>query len=425
MTSATSGFPSFAQPSSQREVESRFILYVGHYARRIHPKMLAHDYLGIHLATSFKAYLWLEKMTKASAWSEDTNADLRSLPHAIICDLHLPDGDAFSMYRRLRLLPDFQGIPFIIVAESAPKELIGKALSMGIEDFYVGTIDPAQLQTRISFLRMHTFRAREESHSHHTQEVFRIPWWKRAFDLFFASGLLLLMGPMMLLITLLIKLESRGPVLYVSQRAGTGYRIFNFYKFRSMRLGADQELDHLLHLNQYQSGEAAAWAIHEKCVDCLVKGAQCEDKLRVFGRDICRREWEKVRSKQDNGEIRSSFVKIDQDPRVTKLGQFLRNTSLDELPQLFNVLLGDMSIVGNRPLPLYEAELLTTDQWSKRFLAPAGITGLWQVTRRGKEHLSEAERKQLDAAYADQAGFWSDMKILVWTIPALFQRRSV
>ena len=95
-----------------------------------------------------------------------------------------------------------------------------------------------------------------------------------------------------------------------------------------------------------------------------------------------------------------TFVKIKNDPRVTKVGMFLRNTSIDELPQLINVLKGDMSIVGNRPLPLYEAEQLTSDDWGERFLAPAGITGLWQVMKRGKGSMSEEERKALDNAYA-------------------------
>ena len=116
------------------------------------------------------------------------------------------------------------------------------------------------------------------------------------------------------------------------------------------------------------------------------------------------------------------FCKIKNDPRVTRLGQFLRDTSLDELPQLFNVLKGDMSLVGNRPLPLYEAEKLTKDQIAWRFLAPAGITGLWQVTKRGKDNMSEEERIQLDMEYAMKNSFLYDLKILFSTIPALLQK---
>src|ERR1700692_3772200 len=96
------------------------------------------------------------------------------------------------------------------------------------------------------------------------------------------------------------------------------------------------------------------------------------------------------------------FFKINNDPRITKVGAFLRNTSLDELPQLLNVLLGNMSLVGNRPLPLYEAATLTTDDWAKRFMAPAGITGLWQIKKRGKEDMSVEERINLDIVYANR-----------------------
>ena len=132
-------------------------------------------------------------------------------------------------------------------------------------------------------------------------------------------------------------------------------------------------------------------------------------------------EYIEIKRKQQAG----TFVKFKNDPRVTKVGAFIRNTSIDELPQLINVLKGDMSIVGNRPLPLYEAEQLTSDDWGERFLAPAGITGLWQVEKRGKGEMSEEERKSLDNKYAKDFSFWNDIKLILKTIPALFQKENV
>jgi lipopolysaccharide/colanic/teichoic acid biosynthesis glycosyltransferase len=97
---------------------------------------------------------------------------------------------------------------------------------------------------------------------------------------------------------------------------------------------------------------------------------------------------------------------------------------LDELPQLLNVLVGDMSVVGNRPLPLYEAETLTTDEWAKRFMAPAGITGLWQIKKRGKEDMSAEERINLDINYADNYNFVYDLWIMAQTPSALIQKTN-
>lgn len=145
-----------------------------------------------------------------------------------------------------------------------------------------------------------------------------------------------------------------------------------------MRWNADAELQSLVHMNQYAANQSNA-----------------------------------------------VFFKIKDDPRITRFGEFLRKTSLDEIPQLFNVLIGDMSLVGNRPLPLYEAEKLTRDQIAWRFLAPAGITGLWQITKRGKDNMSEDERIALDMEYAMKNSFWLDLKILLATIPALVQREKV
>ena len=117
---------------------------------------------------------------------------------------------------------------------------------------------------------------------------------------------------------------------------------------------------------------------------------------------------------------------VRNDPRVTGIGKVLRRTSIDELPQLFNILKGDMSIVGNRPLPLYEAELLTSDEHIDRFMGPAGLTGLWQVEKRGEAgKLSAEERKQLDIKYAKTFSFWLDIKIILKTVTAFIQKENV
>jgi len=202
---------------------------------------------------------------------------------------------------------------------------------------------------------------------------------KRVFDILCAGTVLLLLSPLFLLIAILIKIESRGPVFYIAKRAGEGYRIFNFYKFRTMINGADKKISQMMtHLNQYK----------------------VDQKSPVF-------------------------FKASNDPRITKVGKFLRNTSLDELPQLINVLLGDMSLVGNRPLPLYEAETLTTDEFAARFMAPAGITGLWQVKKRGQKDMSAEERISMDIDYANKHSFATDFWIIASTPSALLQKENV
>jgi lipopolysaccharide/colanic/teichoic acid biosynthesis glycosyltransferase len=235
----------------------------------------------------------------------------------------------------------------------------------------------------------------------------------------------------LLLIIIAIRLESKGKVYYIAKRVGR--KTFDFYKLRSMRSGSDDLLKKLAkEKNQYNnSSKGADDSLTALCPRCnkLAQGETCSPVMYVDTHQICD-YWYNVQ-KKEAAKNNSTFVKIVNDPRITRVGKFIRNTSIDELPQLINVIKGDMSIVGNRPLPVYEAELLTVDTLSKRFLAPAGITGLWQVELRGKGgKMSEDERKRLDNEYADHFkgnnfSFWYDIKLILRTIPALLQKGSV
>lgn len=252
------------------------------------------------------------------------------------------------------------------------------------------------------------------------------PWWKRTFDVLVSGLIILLISPVLLLVAVAIRLESKGPIFYKSKRVGTGWDIIEFYKFRSMVPDADKKLKDLSHLNQYSTKNQDDLKIEKpafvRCDTCQKYDQPCESLLfNENGEQVCELTYKLMKKESD-----TAFFKLADDPRITKFGKFLRNSSIDELPQLFNVLKGDMSIVGNRPLPIYEAEKLTTDQFSKRFLAPAGITGLWQVTKRGKGGpMSEEERIGLDNEYADKFSLWMDIKILLMTVPALFQKENV
>lgn len=249
--------------------------------------------------------------------------------------------------------------------------------------------------------------------------VLKIPLWKRCFDIIFSGLALLLLMPFLLLIGILIKMDSKGTIFYKSKRVGTGYKVFDFYKFRTMRTGADKELQNLKkELNQYQTNEETiAFSSDKVCANCI---AQNCTKLVIDNQIICEQQFlNKEKTKK------SAFVKLKQDPRITPLGRFLRNTSIDELPQLLNILKGDMSIVGNRPLPLYEAEQLTTDKGVQRFMAPAGLTGLWQVRKRGQKQMSEEERKNLDNEYAQNYSLWMDLQLIFQTLFVFIQRENV
>lgn len=355
------------------------------------------------------AYNWLEK----------------NLADAILCEINLPGANGFDVNRNLKDKLKDKRIPIILLHHENDNDIRKNAIHEKVDDLYIKPLNTKNLFTRINLLIDYDLLGEHSLTDNSTAlPQYKIPFVKRVFDIVVAGTTLLLLSPLLIIVILAIRIESKGKIYYTSNRVGTGYKIFDFYKFRSMYTGADKKLKDLEHLNQYsnQKDQDEKDQPENYCPDCARLGHSCSTILIIDGKEIC----ENLYLRKRKTEQASAFIKIKNDPRVTKIGNIIRNTSIDELPQLINVLKGDMSIVGNRPLPLYEAELLTSDQWSERFLAPAGITGLWQVELRGRKgDMSEEERKELDNSYARNYSFWGDIKIIARTIPALLQEEKV
>lgn len=323
---------------------------------------------------SFLAFQWLEQRVR--------DISTFQLPYAVLCDLDWLMADQYRLAQWLAAHPDLCTVPLIAFTRKGKPANKNALAANGIDDCYTVPVDWIMLETRLGFLNQFKPRVLEAS-NRVKPENYRvgIPFEKRLFDMVGAlTGIVLtawIWGPVMLAIWL----ESRGPVVYKSKRVGYGYQVFEFLKFRSMYAGADERLQEIQHLNQY-------------------------NKETIKGYPV--------------------FVKIPRDPRITRVGRFIRKYSIDELPQLINVLRGEMSLVGNRPLPLYEAETLTRDEWSARFLAPAGLTGLWQVTKRGRAAVTAEERIRLDIAYSQKKySVWDDLKIVFKTFSAFIQKEDV
>jgi len=257
-----------------------------------------------------------------------------------------------------------------------------------------------------------------------TNKRAHVPFTKRLFDILVSSFLILCFSPLLLVLYLCIKFESKGAAVYKSKRIGAGYHMFDFYKFRSMYSDADKRLKEYMALNQYAKSTGAKVAVESFSVDTfdMALAGFSEEDLK----DILIDDNQVTKEANVEKEKKAAFFKLEKDPRVTKVGRVIRKYSLDELPQLFNVLKGDMSIVGNRPLPLYEAEVLTTDEGVERFMAPAGITGLWQVEKRGDNgSMSDEERIRLDVTYARNYNLKMDINILFKTFTAFIQKADV
>jgi lipopolysaccharide/colanic/teichoic acid biosynthesis glycosyltransferase len=359
----------------------------------------------------------------ASQWISDNG-----LPDAVICERKLPGSNGFGFYDFwIEQFDREKVIPFILLDDEKNQETVSKAIQKKIDDVYV---KPAKIETLVSrILILKKVKPLTGIHPDAKAIVFspyKTPFFKRTFDIVTASIGLLLISPILIIFIIAIRLESKGKVYYISKRVGSGYKVMNFYKLRSMYTNADKRLKELAHLNQYQKETKPPESAHNESHS--IHTLEQISGNTLIGDDHNISEADHIRDKKAKQE--TAFVKFENDPRITKVGHIIRKLSIDELPQLINVIKGDMSIVGNRPLPMYEAELLTTDDWTDRFHGPAGITGLWQVEARGKSSkMSPEERKGLDNKYSEIAkspfSFWKDIWIILRTIPAVFQKENV
>lgn len=330
-----------------------------------------------------------------------------------------------------------RNVYIILLTDNMSSEERQIYMKCGINDTIIRDASVTVLNKKIQFISDRENILFDDEAPKYKILKFKIPVWKRLFDIFFSGLAIIILSPIFILTAIAIRLESKGPIMFKSKRVGTNYTIFDFLKFRSMYIDAEQRLKEVSKgHNQYADGEeedehrTITAPLGDKAEqDMIDLGMESDmvisdEETMLIGDDFVVAESDFNKKKEE--DINNAFVKIENDPRVTKVGRFIRKYSIDELPQLFNILKGDMSIVGNRPLPLYEAERLTADSSIDRFMAPAGLTGLWQVEERGKSgNMSAEERKQLDITYGQTYNFMLDMKIIFRTLFAFVQKENV
>ena len=220
--------------------------------------------------------------------------------------------------------------------------------------------DPSTLINPVSSIRKQYFLFRQEVYF----------FIKRSFDLFVILVLAPFWVPVFLLIAFLIKIDSYGPIIFKQKRVGINGQVFTFYKFRTMFQGSEAKLNQVYHLNDSEDGV---------------------------------------------------IFKLKKDPRITRVGRFLRKLSLDELPQLLNVIRGEMSLVGPRPPIVSEVEKYTLEQ-RRRLMVKPGLTCIWQIS--GRSDLPFKVQLKLDKEYIRTQNFWLDLKILVLTVPAVLSGKG-
>ena len=308
----------------------------------------------------------------------------------------------------------YPGLYMVLVIDSLSKEEAPEYLKAGINNTIKYETNPESLQALSTFLK-HRKDQKIQALQLKTQNLnaFRLPLWKRAFDIVFSGMALLCLSPLLILTALAIRLESKGPIIYKSKRVGSNYLIFDFLKFRSMYTDADKHLKDFNTLNQYQQEEEQEEDIWGEEQETEEIQKVDEEEILLISDDFVISEEDYIHKKSK--EKSNAFVKLENDPRITKVGRFIRKYSIDELPQLINILKGDMSLIGPRPeRPLFVEKFKEEiPRYMIKHQVRPGLTGWAQAN--GRDELPIPVKAELDGYYAKHISFALDMKILLKT----------
>jgi len=327
------------------------------------------------------------------------------LPDAVVFEPNFPTGDRIGFQKFWNEQIDLeQQVPFLVLEEEKNSDNVGKTTD---EESGNGFRKPLSIENLVS--RILTLKEERQSISRLSDKEpiqdsrYKTPILKRTIDIIAASLVLLIISPFLLIFAIAIKLESRGKVYYISKRLGSGFHLFDYYQLRTRYVSSDKRLKKVAHLNQ------------------IVKEASAPNAENTINEEHSK----SVQTGQKSKE--TAHMKFEVDPRISKVGHVLCKLHFDELPQLINVIKGDLTIVGNRPLKIYEGELLSTEDLTNRMYGPAGITGLWKLkSRKRLRRMSREEVRALDNKYYKIArrkfSVWSDLWIIARTMPVILRR---
>ena len=309
----------------------------------------------------------------------------------------------------------YPGLYMVLVIDSLSKEEAPEYLKAGINNTIKYETNPESLQALSTFLK-HRKDQKIQALQLKTQNLnaFRLPLWKRAFDIVFSGMALLCLSPLLILTALAIRLESKGPIIYKSKRVGSNYLIFDFLKFRSMYTDADKHLKDFNTLNQYQQEEEQEEDIWGEEQETEEIQKVDEEEILLISDDFVITEEDYIHKKSK--EKSNAFVKLENDPRITKIGRFIRKYSIDELPQLINILKGDMSLVGPRPERPQFVEKFKEEipRYMVKHQVRPGLTGWAQVNGlRGDSSIKK--RIEYDIYYIENWTIGFDIKIILMT----------